>query len=373
MAGIYIHIPFCKQKCSYCDFHFSTTFQSYRNEMIESILIEIQKRSKYLIGKEIETIYFGGGTPSLLTTEELDSILLTIQNYFKISKFPEITLEANPDDISKKQLMDWKKSGVNRLSIGLQSFREEDLKWMNRAHTSEESLNCVALAKEVGFDNISVDLIYGLPNFTIEEWKKNIQTVIDFEIQHISAYCLTVENKTALSKWVANNKIIPANEEEQSEQFEILVSELEKVGIEQYEISNFSKLNSESKHNSNYWKGKHYLGIGPSAHSFNGISRSWNISNNRQYIKNIVEGTQNFETEILSIENQFNELVLIGLRTSIGVNLEQLYSIQTPNKLFWKKVESMQLSGWLIHSKESLILTKSGRLKADYIASELFL
>lgn len=373
MAGIYIHIPFCKQKCSYCDFHFSTTFQSYRQSMIECLIIEIEKRVSYLESKEIETIYFGGGTPSLLTSNELKMLLESIFNNYSISKFPEITLEANPDDITREKLVGWRQAGVNRLSIGLQSFRDEDLKWMNRAHTSEESLNCVALAKEEGFENISVDLIYGLPNFTLEDWKKNIQTVIDFGVNHVSAYCLTVEEKTALSKWVSNHKIIPANEDEQSEQFEVLVSELDKNGIIQYEISNFSKLNFESKHNSNYWKGKHYLGIGPSAHSFNGISRSWNISNNRMYIQLIGENRETFETEILSTEDQFNELILIGLRTSEGVNLDQLNSIQIPNENFWRKIEAMQKSEWLVLTTTSISLTKSGRLKADYIASELFL
>ena len=373
MAGIYIHIPFCKQKCSYCDFHFSTTFQSYRQSMIECLVVEIEKRVSYLENKEIETIYFGGGTPSLLTSDELKLILDSISDKYTISKFPEITLEANPDDISREKLVSWKQLGINRLSIGLQSFREEDLKWMNRAHTSEESLGCVALAKEEGFNNISVDLIYGLPNFTLEDWRKNIQTVIDFGIDHISAYCLTVEEKTALSKWVSTKKIIPANEDEQSEQFEVLISELEKAGINQYEISNFSKINSESKHNSNYWKGKHYLGIGPSAHSFNGISRSWNISNNRKYIQLIGDNKDTFETEILSIEDQFNELILIGLRTTVGVNLDQLNSIQVPNEIFWTKITSMQKSEWLLVTKTSIFLTKSGRLKADYIASELFI
>jgi len=372
MAGIYIHIPFCKQKCSYCDFHFSTTFASYRTLMIESIVKEIKSRVLYVENQLIETIYFGGGTPSLLSITELKSILTTIYSHFKIIEFPEITLEANPDDISIDSLNNWKEIGINRLSIGLQSFREEDLKWMNRAHSSEEALNCVAQAKEMGFNTISVDLIYGLPNFTSEDWRKNIQTVINFGIQHVSAYCLTVEEKTALSKWVETHKIIPANEDQQSEQFEILVEELEKAGIHQYEISNFSKSTFESKHNSNYWKGKHYLGIGPSAHSFNGISRSWNISNNRQYIKNIETQTDWFETEILTSKDQFNELILIGLRTIAGVDLNQLKSILLPQDSFWKKVTEFQKLEWLISSDNLIVLTKTGRLKADYIASELF-
>lgn len=373
MAGIYIHIPFCKQKCSYCDFHFSTTYQSYQNEMITTIVNEINIRKSYLANQTIETIYFGGGTPSLLSINELALILDSIYQNYEVCQAPEITLEANPDDITKEKLSDWKNVGINRLSVGLQSFRSEDLKWMNRAHTALEALNCVQLAKNAGFDNISIDLIYGLPNLSDSEWLSAIQTVIDFDIQHVSAYCLTIEEKTALGKWVKTKKIIPSNEDEQSEQFEILVSELEKNGIYQYEISNFSRPNFESKHNSSYWKGKHYLGIGPSAHSFNGTSRSWNVSNNRNYLKNCNDKGNWFETEILSLTDQFNELLLIGLRTTEGLNINQLKKIQNPSTSFWKTVEKMEKSAWLTISNDQIVLTKSGRLKADHIASELFI
>ena len=341
--------------------------------MIECLIRELSMRSSYLAEQEIETIYFGGGTPSLLSSGELKAIITHINTTFSISDTAEISLEVNPDDVSENQLMDWKKSGINRLSIGLQSFREEDLKWMNRAHNSEEALNCVGLAKKAGFENISVDLIYGLPNFSTEDWKKNIQTVIRFGIQHVSAYCLTVEEKTVLSKWVAQKKIVPANEDDQSEQFEILVNELEKAGIEQYEISNFSLPGFHSKHNSNYWKGKHYLGIGPSAHSFNGTSRSWNIANNRTYMREIQEGKCWFETEELTTTNQFNELLLVGLRTSTGVNVEQLISIQNPSKKFWEQIETMKNYGWIIVTDQTITLSKSGKLKADHISSELFI
>lgn len=373
MAGIYIHIPFCKQKCSYCDFHFSTTYQSYKNEMITAIVNEIDIRKSYLVNQTIETIYFGGGTPSLLSINELSLVLDSVYQNYAVCQAPEITLEANPDDITKEKLSDWKNVGINRLSIGLQSFRSEDLKWMNRAHTAEEALNCVQLAKNAGFDNISVDLIYGLPNLTQQDWLSTIQTIIDFDIQHVSAYCLTIEEKTALGKWVKTKKIIPSNEEEQSEQFELLVAELEKNGIYQYEISNFSKPNFESKHNSSYWKGKHYLGIGPSAHSFNGTSRSWNISNNQNYLKNCNNKGNWFETEILSLTDQFNELLLIGLRTSTGVNINRLKEIKILSNDFWNKIESMEKSMWLTVIDNYIILTKSGKLKADYIASELFI
>lgn len=340
--------------------------------MILTMQQELRLRVPYLADQAVETIYFGGGTPSLLSVEDLGVFITTVYENYKVVDRVEITMEANPDDITKESLVAWKKIGINRLSIGLQSFREEDLIWMNRAHTRNEALECVQLAKEAGFENISVDLIYGLPGLSLEDWKRNIQTVIDFGIQHVSAYCLTVEEKTALSKWVKEHKIIPANEDEQSEQFEILVSELARAGIEQYEISNFSIEGFHSQHNSNYWKAKHYLGIGPSAHSFNGVSRSWNIANNRQYISLFSEEKNWFETEILSKKDQFNELLLIGLRTSAGVNMVQLEAIQAPSDEFCKKINEMQQSEWLTLSNETIILTKSGKLKADYIASELF-
>lgn len=372
MAGVYIHIPFCKQKCTYCDFHFSTTFYSYQEKMIDAMLQEIRKRSTYLEDQLVETIYFGGGTPSLLTHAELDAMIQEVNANFTISPTVEITLEANPDDITVENLSDWKNLGINRLSIGLQSFRNEDLKWMNRAHNQDEALKCVALAQKMGFDNINVDLIYGLPNLSLEDWQKNIQTVINLGIQHVSAYCLTVEKKTVLSKWVEQRKIIPSGEDEQSDQFELLINELEKAGIEQYEISNFAIPGKHSIHNSNYWKGKHYLGIGPSAHSFNGTSRSWNIANNQRYIQYINAGNPHYETEQLQIKDRFNELLLIGLRTVYGVDIEQLKTIQEPSPLFWKKLENMTQAGWVVLSEKTISLTKEGKLKADYIASELF-
>jgi len=372
MAGIYVHIPFCKQKCSYCDFHFSTTFHKYRTEMIESICKEIIYRKDYLAHQTIETVYFGGGTPSLLTKNEFEKILNTIQNTFNISVDLEFTVEANPDDINEHNLKDWKDIGVNRLSIGLQSFREEDLRWMNRAHNSTEALNCVSMAQKAGFDNLSVDLIYGLPNLSTEDWKKNIQHVIDMKVPHVSAYCLTVEEKTSLHQMVKNNKIKPATEDEQSDQFNLLIETLAENGLEQYEISNFSKPGKHSVHNSNYWFGKHYLGIGPSAHSFNGASRSWNISNNQQYIKKITNNEKWDEIEVLSKANQFNELLMVGLRTKFGVNIKKLKEILPFSIAFQNTLNTFIANEWVVEEEENLRLTKEGRLKADYIASELF-
>lgn len=341
--------------------------------MLQSILAEIQQRSGYLENKPIETIYFGGGTPSLLNKSEISQILNTIQSNFKVEKDAEITLEANPDDCTETALSDWKSCGITRLSIGLQSFKSEDLKWMNRAHTAEESKSCVQLAQKHGFENLTIDLMYGLPGLTENEWKNHIQTVIDWGVPHISSYCLTVESNTALHKWVENETIQVADEEQQSRHFEILLETLEKNGIQQYEISNFSRPGFESKHNSNYWKGAWYLGVGPSAHSFNGTTRSWNVANNQKYMNTLDAGENYFEIEELSLENRFNELILIGLRTVYGVPYEKLNAlIEIPAEIH-KKIAQFIEANWVIQSDELLALTKEGRLRADYIASELFI
>ncbi len=373
VAGIYLHIPFCKQQCTYCDFHFSTTFEAYREEMVNSIARELVSRVSYLEDKPIETIYFGGGTPSILRKDEIAKLLETINSTFQVNPNAEISLEANPDDISVDSLKEWKELGINRLSIGLQSFKEDDLRWMNRAHTVDEAQNCVRLAQSEGFDNLTVDLIYGLPNLTLEEWRNHVRTVIDFDVPHISAYCLTVEEKTVLHKLVKTGKIDSVSDDTQGEQFLELLKMLEAKEYQQYEISNFSKPGFESKHNGNYWKGKWYLGVGPSAHSFNGTSRRWNIANNRRYLKAIEEETTCSETEELSVENQFNERILIGLRTILGVNLNELEAVSTPPKVFYDKMGSFIESNWMIRQNSAISLTKEGRLRADYIASELFI
>jgi oxygen-independent coproporphyrinogen III oxidase len=373
MAGIYIHIPFCKQKCSYCDFHFSTTFEVYRQRMLKAMLQELLDRKTYLKGEKIETIYFGGGTPSLLSTDELKQFLNQIFNFYPVSSNAEVTLEANPDDMSLENLIAWKEVGFNRLSIGLQSFRASDLKWMNRAHSAEEALTCVDLAKTAGFESISVDLIYGLPDLDIETWKKHIDIVLSLPVQHISAYCLTVEEKTSLHQWVKQAKLIPSNDEEQSLQFEVLLERLASRGFEQYEISNFSKQGHRSRHNSNYWKGIYYLGIGPSAHSFDGISRSWNIANNQQYMKAIEKGEEYREIELLSKENLFNETILIGLRTIEGVDIKKLTAILPLQPSFLEQANRFVEEGWLVFNQTDFYLTPAGRLRADFIASEFFI
>tara|TARA_R110000737_G_scaffold127298_1_gene159881 strand:- start:308 stop:1336 length:1029 start_codon:yes stop_codon:yes gene_type:complete len=340
--------------------------------MIVAMCDEIKSRSPELTGQTIQTIYFGGGTPSLLQEEEFLHLFTTIKNNFKISKDAEITLEANPDDIKITSLQSWKRLGFNRLSIGLQSFREKDLRWMNRAHNEEEAKNCVLLAKQEGFDSISVDLIYGLPDLDLKTWKNHIQTAVDFGVDHISSYCLTVEEKTLLHKQVKEGTIIPSNEEEQAQQFELLRSELKKADFHQYEVSNFCRPGKEAVHNSSYWKGDHYLGIGPSAHSFDGKSRRYNIANNNQYMKLIGAKSDYFEVEVLTPANRFNELLMTGLRTIWGVDLKQLNDIIPLSNEFNNRVKTFQNKKMLVQKGNHLFLDGEGWLMADYLVSELF-
>jgi len=371
MAGIYIHIPFCKQACSYCDFHFSTTFTKYRNELIDTICHEIHQENAYLEEQVVDTIYFGGGTPSLLESNEINQILTSVSDNFKLTKLPEITLEANPDDINVVSLENWRKSGINRLSIGLQSFHQEDLDWMNRAHTAKESYDAVKMARKYGF-NLTIDLIYGLPKSNLSKLQKNLEKAIELEPDHISAYCLTIEQSTALHKWVENGKIEPADEDEQADQFSFLVDYLSQRGFYQYEISNFAKEEAYSRHNSNYWRGIHYLGIGPSAHSFNGTSRRWNVANNKKYIAKITSKDDHFETETLTKEDQFNEYLMTGLRTVWGVNLKLLEQIKMTNVDFSNQLAKFEKQGLIERKKDSIRLTAAGKLRADGIAAALF-
>jgi len=372
MAGIYIHIPFCKKACTYCDFHFSTTFEKYRDAMVQAICVELISRKNSLTNHVIDTIYFGGGTPSLLIFEELRTILDTIHTYFEVHPDAEITLESNPDDIDTTKAQAWVQAGVNRLSIGLQSFHAESLEWMNRAHTVEQSVACISLAQQAGIRNISIDLIYGLPNMTHEVWKQEIQTVLQLGVQHISAYCLTVEPNTVLSSWVKKEKIQPASNELQNEHFTILQNELLTAGFEHYEISNFALPTYISKHNSSYWKGAFYLGVGPSAHSYDGKYRSWNVANNQRYIQGIENNEPAFDFELLTKENQFNELLLTGLRAKWGVSLAHLKAILPLDKSFFQQLESLEKKGWLICKEDIVYLTKEGKSWADKIAQDLF-
>lgn len=372
MAGCYIHIPFCAQKCSYCDFHFSTD-HSYQDEMVEALCRELELRSGSWKTELFETIYFGGGTPSILTETQLERLIQQVRNYYAVSEKVEITLECNPDDCSVEKLERWKELGVTRLSMGIQSFDEEQLRWMNRSHTAIESKNAVLNAKKVGFDELSLDLIYGLPNLGLDEWKKQISEITALNPEHISAYCLTVEDKTALSKWVAEGKIAISNVDQQSEQFELLVSELKKAGYEQYEISNFARNEHYSKHNTSYWKGIKYVGIGPSAHGYNQVERYWNKPNNRIYMAELAKGTLPETIEVLSAQDRFNEALMIGLRTKWGVVKKDLFALMQPDAAWFQLVKEYEQEKMLVETDEFLILTESGRLLADAIASDLFI
>jgi oxygen-independent coproporphyrinogen-3 oxidase len=372
MSGIYIHIPFCKQACHYCDFHFSTSLKR-KNEMLDSIKQELILRKSQFKDDLIETIYFGGGTPSLLLQKEIDSILNVVFENYAIAQNPEITLEANPDDLNEKTIIELGNSQINRLSIGIQSFFEDDLKMMNRAHNSQEAKVCLQLATK-HFDNISVDLIYGIPEMTNEKWKQNIQTALDFGIPHIASYALTVEPKTALQKFIAIGKIAAPKEEVAQEHFEILVEMLAEKEFIHYEISNFGKENYFSKNNSSYWLGKKYLGIGPSAHSFDGVSRSWNCANNAKYIAEIQQGNLPSEAEILSVKDRYNEYVMTGLRTIWGVSLEKVskdFGVEFLDYLT-KNADKFLKQNLLKIENKTLKTSKKGLFLVDGIASDLF-
>lgn len=372
MAGIYIHIPFCKQACHYCDFHFSTSMKR-KEEIVLALLHEIQLRKDEFHGEIIETIYFGGGTPSVLTNAEICSLIEAVYQNFEVIQNPEITLEANPDDLSEERIIELSKTPINRLSIGIQSFFEADLQLMNRAHNSEEAKKCLAIATKY-FDNISVDLIYGIPGLTNEMWLKNIKTALNFGVPHISSYALTVESKTALHKLIQVGKIAPPKDDVAQEHFEILVKTLTDKGFVHYELSNFGKPNYFSKNNSSYWLGKKYLGIGPSAHSYNGTSRSWNIANNILYLKNISEDKLPSEVEILSKQDVYNEYIMTGLRTIWGVSLHKIqndFGDQYLNYLL-KNAERYIADGLLFIENEILKTTSKGKFLTDGIASDLF-
>ncbi len=372
MAGIYLHIPFCKQKCCYCDFHFSTTFHGYREEMIAALAEELHLRAIELKGQRINTVYFGGGTPSLLKPEELLMLMDGINACYELDLEAEITLEANPDDVTEANLLSWKNAGINRLSIGIQSFKEEDLRWMNRAHSSQEAANCVSLAQSHGFINLSVDLIYGSPDLSREEWAGHVQCAIDMKVPHISAYCLTIEDRTALHNRVKKGQLKLPSEDVQSEQFLLLLEMLTNNNYDQYEISNFAMAGFESRHNSAYWRGVKYIGIGPSAHSFDGKSRRWNIANNQLYIKKLNGAESYFESETLSAADRFNEYLMTGLRTSSGVDLNELFNYKQPSDEFHRLLEEFRAKNWLVSDSPRIYLTQEGKLRADFIASALF-
>jgi oxygen-independent coproporphyrinogen-3 oxidase len=372
MAGIYIHIPFCKKACHYCNFHFSTQTQ-YIQEFAYALVAEIKLQKKYLTAP-IETIYFGGGTPSLLKKVELEMILEAVKENFNLAPRFEFTLEANPDDINQSIVADWLNLGVNRLSIGIQSFQTASLAWMNRAHTVEQSHQAIKIVQAAGFKDISADLIYGTPHLSDENLMDDIATLIHYRVNHISCYALTVEEKTALYSMIAKKQIEDIDTIKQARQFEIMVNTLTAAGYEHYEISNFAMPNSKSKHNSNYWNQVPYLGLGPAAHSFNGNQRQWNIANNALYFQSIKNNLVPFELENLSLDQKFNEYMMISLRKSEGFSTKYIKDI------FGEKYEAYVMSttpkyialGQLEPTEKGYTLTKEAKFFADGIASDFF-
>jgi putative oxygen-independent coproporphyrinogen III oxidase len=379
MSGIYIHIPFCKQACLYCDFHFSTSMKK-KDEMVLALAKEIgMRKNEFNLldsarkDSQIETIYFGGGTPSVLSNDEINFLIAEVYKNYNVVENPEITLEANPDDLSSERILELSKSPINRLSIGIQSFYEEDLQLMNRAHNSAEAINCLQEATKY-FDNISLDLIYGIPGMTDEMWKQNIETALSFGIPHISSYALTVEPKTALKKLIDTGKIAEPQDEVASNHFMILVDTLQKNGFIHYELSNFGKENYFSKNNSAYWLGKKYIGIGPSAHSYDGEKRGWNVANNSLYLKSIQDNIVPIETEILSKSDRYNEYIMTGLRTIWGVSLERIEKEFGLDYLDYLKKQSQKfLNDELVFIENNILKpTAKGKFLTDGIASDLF-
>ena len=373
MAGIYIHIPFCKQACTYCNFHFSTNLD-LQNDFTAALLKEVELRKAYIQGEIVETIYFGGGTPSLLSSQAISQILDAVNNRFRIGQNPEITLETNPDDMDLHRLGVWRKAGINRLSIGIQSFFTEDLVWMNRAHNGDQAIQAVENARKAGFDNFSLDLIYGSPGLTDEKWDINLQKAISLEPTHMSCYALTVESKTVLQDMIKTKKTVAMDPEKQAGQFLTGVQKLEAAGFEHYEISNFARPGKRSRHNSSYWQSKNYLGLGPSAHSFDGTSRQWNVSNNAIYIKSLMAGKLSFESENLLPRDLLNEYIMTSLRTAEGLDLQHVtehFGKQT-GSLLENNASIYIQSKQMVKNHEKLVLTRNGKLFADGIAAALF-
>ncbi len=374
MPGIYVHIPFCKQACSYCNFHFSTSLRT-KEDVLDAINKEIDLRQDYLADRSIDTLYFGGGTPSLLTADEINRIVTNLARYFSLSENMEITLEANPDDLTQEKLISLLDTPINRLSIGIQSFREEGLQLMNRAHAAYEGAQAIEASQQVGFTNITIDLIYGSPTLSDELWLANLQTAYSLGIPHISAYCLTVEPGTALNHWIEKGKVQNVDNEQAARQFQILMAEMDQNGYDHYEISNFCKPGHIARHNTAYWQHIPYLGLGPGAHSFNGTSRQWNVANNVKYAKSIVEEELiSYEKEELSLTDQFNEYLLTSLRTKWGCQLATLsqHFPEQYTKSFQQTASRLEAKGLLEQQNGHITLTQQGTLLADQVIAELF-
>ena len=373
MAGIYIHIPFCKKACHYCNFHFSTQVKQL-DAFVEALLTEISLRKDY-VQDPIQTVYLGGGTPSLLTPEHLTSVINQLKEFFVLNPDIEFTLEANPDDINPENLSFWKNIGVNRLSIGIQSFQNEALEWMNRAHKVSQSHQAIKMAQDAGFSNISIDLIYGTPYYTKEHLLADLKIIEAYQIPHVSCYALTVEEKTALHSMIQKGQMKNVATDEQAEHFEMIVEYLNGIGLEHYEISNFAKPGYRSQHNSSYWKGIPYIGFGPSAHSYNGDSRQWNIANNALYIQSLKGGELNFDKELLDLPTQYNEYMMISLRCMEGFDLgiiEQKFGVEYVSHTK-NIVDQLEKQHVLEATNNGFCLRKSAKFLADGIAAEFFI
>jgi oxygen-independent coproporphyrinogen-3 oxidase len=382
MAGIYIHIPFCKSKCAYCNF-FSLASESKINDYVEALKKEIVLRKNYLGGEIVKTIYFGGGTPSLLSVKNIEEILELLNKNYEIISSPEITLEINPDTIDREKMFSLKQIGVNRMSVGIQSFDDEDLRYLGRRHDSRHAMQVLEDIKQTDFEKITLDLIYGMPTLTEEKWNKNLDIFFSTGITHLSAYALTVEPKTILGQRIEKGELQSVSEEDTIRHYNILVDRTKENGFEHYEISNFAKEGFRSQHNSIYWRDEKYLGLGPSAHSYDGISRQWNISNLTKYIQLVGDAeTQRrrdaelfYEKEILSTEDKFNEYVMTSLRTSWGCDIEKIerdYGKSYAHH-FLKNIKKYLENGEMLKENNTYFLSEEGKLFADGIAADLFL
>ncbi|MGB3849990.1 MAG: radical SAM family heme chaperone HemW [Tunicatimonas sp.] len=374
MAGIYLHVPFCKQACHYCDFHFSTNTQR-REDMVRALAKELTLQRDYLAGETVQTIYLGGGTPSLLAASELALLLATVHRQFPVATQPEVTLEANPDDLNPAKLKELRAAGINRLSIGIQSFHEPHLRYLNRAHGADEAVRCVQQAQDAGFSNISIDLIYAIPAEDHRIWEKDLAQAVALRPQHIASYCLTIEEKTVFGRWQQQGKLRTMGDVFAAEQFELLLATLTAADYDPYEVSNFCRPGYYAKHNTSYWQNQNYLGVGPSAHSYDGVSRQYNVANNAKYLRAIADGLIPFEREVLSRHDQINERIMTGLRTKWGCDLAGLknqlhYDLYETHRAY---INQLVKEGKAVVQEDHLILTSSGRLVADGIAEAFFL
>ncbi len=372
MAGIYIHIPFCRQACFYCDFHFSTNLKN-QEAMVEAIVHELSYRSNYLTD-EVSTIYFGGGTPSVLTKNQIAKFIQTIKKKFKLTSDPEITLEANPEDLTPNKLDELRKLGINRLSIGVQTFHDKELKWMNRIHDSKQAISSIKNARKAGFSNISLDLIYALPGNGHSLWKDELTKAVELDTEHISLYGLTIEDRTVFGNRKKNNQLIEMPEEAAADQYLHAISFLNSMGMDHYEVSNFAKPGYYSQHNLAYWSGRSYLGVGPGAHSFDGLSRQLNIRNNSKYLKAIQNGESYFEIENLSKIQRMNEFILTGLRKKEGISFEEIrgtFGIDFLD-IYSDILNQYDHQGLIELNENSMHLTSYGFLVADEMALRLF-